>query len=175
MFYTCTGMHTVQDVRSAAQPFPRTWLMDHTVHVKRVHMLYLAAYTEGGRYFGRALLQASTVFDIAVPIIHDYHGARSIGHIWLLWNRVRAFDWTDPDPDLLHCDLVNLATVQYNRFSRSTREDTESAGTVTVRLRTSCSSCSACSIRIQSSQIQPIECAHCLCRTLHYVWWLSPE
>ena len=48
--------------------------MDHTVHVKRVDMLYLAAYTEGGRYFGRALLRAFTVFDIAVPIIHDIMG-----------------------------------------------------------------------------------------------------
>ena len=77
---------------------------------------------------------------------------RSIGHIWLLWIRVRAFDWSDPDPDPLDMDrdLVNPDTVQYNRISRSTHE---SAGTVAVRLRTSCSSCSACSIRIQSSQI----------------------
>ena len=78
---------------------------------------------------------------------------------------------------LIHIHCIGILSIlpQYNRLSRSTREDTESAGTVTVRLRTSCSSCSACSIRIQSSQIQPIECAHCLCRNLHYVWWLSPE
>ena len=48
--------------------------------------------------------------------------ARLIGNIWLLWIRVRAFDWLDPDPDPLDRDLVNPATVQYNRISRSTRE-----------------------------------------------------
>ena len=53
--------------------------------------------------------------------------ARSIGHIWLLWIRVRAFDWSDPDP--LDRDLVNPATVQCNRISRW---HTESAGTVAV-------------------------------------------
>ena len=47
---------------------------------------------------------------------------RSIGHIWLLWIWVRAFDWSDPDPDPLDRDLVNPATAQYNRISRSTRE-----------------------------------------------------
>ena len=36
--------------------------------------------------------------------------ARSIGRIWLLWIRVRAFDWSDPDPDPLGHDLVNSAT-----------------------------------------------------------------
>ena len=35
---------------------------------------------------------------------------------------VCAFDWSDPDPDPLYRDLVNPATVQYNRISRSTRE-----------------------------------------------------
>ena len=83
----------------------------YTVPVKRVDMLYLVAYTEGGRYFGWVFLRSVTVFDIAVPITHDYHGARSIGHIWRPWNRVRAFDWSDPDPDPLHRDLVNASTV----------------------------------------------------------------
>ena len=45
-----------------------------------------------------------------------------IGHICLLWIRVHAFDWSDPDPDPLHHDLVNPATVQYNRISRSTHQ-----------------------------------------------------
>ena len=42
--------------------------------------------------------------------------ARSIKHIRLLWIQVRAFDWSDPDPDALDRDLVNPATVQYNRI-----------------------------------------------------------
>ena len=83
--------------------------------------------------------------------------ARSIGHIWLLWIRVRAFDWSDPHPDPLDRDLVNPATVQYNVLVDLHVRHTESAGTVAVRLRTSCSTCSACLIRIQSSQIRPIE------------------
>ena len=86
----------------------------------------------------------------------NFNRARSIGHIWLLWIRVHEFDWPDPDPDPLDRDLVNPATVQYNCISRW---QTKSAGAVAVRLRTSCSSCWACSIRIQSSQIRPIECA----------------
>ena len=48
--------------------------------------------------------------------------ARSIGDIWLFWIRVRAFSWSDPDPDPLDRDLVNPATVQCNRISRSTCE-----------------------------------------------------
>ena len=56
------------------------------------------------------------------------------------------------------------ATVQYSHVDLHVRH-TESAGTVAVRLRTSCSSCPACLIRIQSSQIRPIECAlrKCVC------------
>ena len=51
---TCTCMHTVQEVRSCeyTQPpkaFTRTGV---TARIKHVYMLYLGAYTEGGRYFG---------------------------------------------------------------------------------------------------------------------------
>ena len=87
MFYTknmCTCMHTIQDVRSCeyTQPpwaFTRTWA---TTRVKRVDMLYLGTYTEGGRYFGRALLPAFTVWpavelqpvylNILVHVTHQY-------------------------------------------------------------------------------------------------------
>ena len=61
-FYTCTCMHTTQDIWSCeyTQPpwaFTRTWA---TTRVKRVDMLYRGTYT-GGRYFGWALLRAFTV------------------------------------------------------------------------------------------------------------------
>ena len=56
-------MHTVQDVWSCeyTQPpraFTRTWA---TTRVKRVDMLYLGAYTEGGHYFGWALLRMGVI------------------------------------------------------------------------------------------------------------------
>ena len=58
----CTCMHTVQDVhvrsREYMQAFTQAWV---TTRVKRVDMLYLGAYTEGGRYYGWALLRALTV------------------------------------------------------------------------------------------------------------------
>ena len=81
--------------------------------------------------------------------------ARSIGHIWLLWIRVCAFDWSDPDPDPLDRDLVNPDTVQYILISRSTRE---SDGTVAVRLRTSCSSCNSVTryLKLTTSQFTPM-------------------
>ena len=68
MFYMCACMHTIQYVWSCeyTQPppppppwaFTRTWV---TTRVKRVDVLYLGAYTEGGRYFVWALLRAFTV------------------------------------------------------------------------------------------------------------------
>ena len=56
-------MHNVQDIWSCEYTqlpcaFTRTWA---TTQVKRVDMLYLGAYTEGGRYFGWVLLRAFTV------------------------------------------------------------------------------------------------------------------
>ena len=56
-------MHTVQDVRSCeyTQP-PRAF-----TRIKRVDMLYLGAYMEGGCYFGWALLQAFTVRILESP------------------------------------------------------------------------------------------------------------
>ena len=61
---TCTYMHPVHDVRSCeyTQPPPPpafTWTWT-TTRVKRVDMLYLGAYTEGGRYFRWALLRVFT-------------------------------------------------------------------------------------------------------------------
>ena len=60
---TCACMHAIQDVRSCeyTQPpwaFTRTWATTRS-RVKRVDMLYLGAYTEGGRY--SRLLQYSVL------------------------------------------------------------------------------------------------------------------
>ena len=54
MFYTCTCMHTIQDVCSCEYtqpPWAFTWTWA-TTRIKRVDMLDLGAYTEGGRYCG---------------------------------------------------------------------------------------------------------------------------
>ena len=70
MFYTKKRMHMhayrtrcmVTQVYAPPLPPPpaltRAWA---TIQVKHVDMLYLGAYTEGGRYFGRALLQVFMV------------------------------------------------------------------------------------------------------------------
>ena len=59
---TCTCMHTVQDVRSCELPraYTRMWA---TTRVKCIDMLYLGAYTEGGRYFRWALFQMGVISD----------------------------------------------------------------------------------------------------------------
>ena len=60
----CTCMHAVQDVQPCeyTQP-PRAFTSTWATQIKLVDMLYLGAYTEGRRYFGRALLKAFTVVE----------------------------------------------------------------------------------------------------------------
>ena len=73
MFYTknmCTCMHAIQDVRSCEcmqPPWAFTWTRA-TTQVKRVDMLYLGTYMEGGRYFGWALLRTFMVVGLGLSI-----------------------------------------------------------------------------------------------------------
>ena len=88
------------------------------MHVK----IYFTAWHCGARDVG-AVVYGDTKLIINIKKSTYYIvRAHSIGDIWLFWIRVRAFGWSDPDPDPLDRDLVNPATVQYNRISRSTCE-----------------------------------------------------
>ena len=80
--------------------------------------------------FSRNLFYFTCIFALCTDFTMDY----SIGQICLLWIRVRAFDWSDSDPDVLHRNLVNSATESacWFRGSRCHKSSTSAASPLSL-------------------------------------------